>query len=366
MKKQTLSLLMLIFKCILIGNLIIGMAACSEDNEGEPSQTKLTLPITPLSADESPTDKPTINITPTNIVFALDWTPNTNHTGLYVAIEKGFFEAVGLNVTIILPGKVGSSQLIASGQADFGISFQEYLMMARNEGLPLVSIAAVVQHNTAGYASLKEKGIHSPQDFVGKVFGTTGTELESALLKTVMTRAGLEASQVISKNIGMADYFTAIKRDIDFALVYQGWTGIEAEIRGLDLTMIYLKDLSPELDFYTPVLATNENFISQKPEIIKAFLLAVSQGYEFAAENPEESATILLKYAPDLDETLVRQSQQWLSKKYQEGAPQFGWQEFSRWQTFAQFMQRHNLINPKLATDEAINHAFTNDFLPTK
>src|SRR5699024_2638493 len=98
------------------------------------------------------------------VTFVLDWTPNTNHTGIYVAQAEGFLEEEGLDVDIILPGVVGAGQLISTGKADVGISYQEQLMMARNEDLPLVSVAAIIQHNTAGYASPVEKNITSPTD----------------------------------------------------------------------------------------------------------------------------------------------------------------------------------------------------------
>lgn len=103
----------------------------------------------------------------TSVSFVLDWTPNTNHTGIYVAKERGYFEDHGLDVEILLPGEVGANQLVASGKADFGVSYQERIPMARAEGLPLVSIAAVIQHNTAGYMSPVDKDITEPKDFEG-------------------------------------------------------------------------------------------------------------------------------------------------------------------------------------------------------
>src|SRR5690606_40062348 len=89
------------------------------------------------------------------------------------------------------------------------------------------------------------------------------------------------------------DFFTAVKRDIDFSWIYYGWTGIEAELRNVPLDIIYLKDLDPVLDFYTPTLITNESMIQKDPETIKKFLRAVKKGYEYAIDHPEEAADIL-------------------------------------------------------------------------
>ena len=102
------------------------------------------------------------------VTVVLDWTPNTNHTGLYVAKDQGYFEKEGLDVEIIMPGEAGADQLVASGKADFGVSYQESITQARIQDVPIVSIAAVIQHNTSGFASPVEKNIVTPKDFPAK------------------------------------------------------------------------------------------------------------------------------------------------------------------------------------------------------
>lgn len=294
------------------------------------------------------------------VKFVLDWTPNTNHTGIYVAKAKGFFEEEGLDVEIMLPGEAGAGQLIATGKADFGISYQESLTMARNENLPLVSVAAIIQHNTAGYASPIEKNITNPADFEGKVYGANISDLYKAIMTMSMEENGADFNKIDSTNIGESDFFVAIQRDIDFSLVFQAWTGIEAEIRGVDLNMIYLKDLSDSLDFYTPLIATNEKLIEDNPELAEKFIRAAVKGYEFAMEDPAGAADILIESVPDINEELVRRSQEWLADKYQDDADRFGIQETARWKKVTEFMIEHELIEP----DFDYGAAFTNDFLP--
>jgi len=294
------------------------------------------------------------------VSFVLDWTPNTNHTGIYVAQEKGYFAEQGLEVEIMLPGEVGANQLIASGTADFGVSYQEGLTQARSEGLPLVSIAAVIQHNTAGYASPVDKNIAEPQDFEGAIFGGNGSPLEEAIMKTIMEEENADLDQVDFITLGDADFFAAVQRDVDFSLVFQGWTGIEAELRDVDLNMIYLADFSEQLDFYTPILATSEEMIESDPDTVTAFMEAAAEGYEYAIEHPEEAADILIEQEPDLDPDLVKKSQAWLSPRYQDDAEQWGIQEESRWQSFADFMVEHQIIEEPLDVEDA----FTNQFLP--
>src|SRR5699024_12116837 len=120
--------------------------------------------------------------------------------------EKGFFEEEGLDVDIMLPGEVGANQLIATGEADFGIGVQEHVTIARDEDLPIVSVAAIIQHNTAGYASPVENDITEPKDFEEKKLGAIGNDLESAMMQTIMEENGVDYSSIEVKNIDDADY----------------------------------------------------------------------------------------------------------------------------------------------------------------
>lgn len=294
------------------------------------------------------------------VTVVLDWTPNTNHTGLYVAKEKGYFAEEGLDVEIIMPGEAGADPIVASGKAEFGVSAQEAVTLARSEGIPLVSIAAVIQHNTSGFASPVEKNIESPKDFEGKKYGGWGSPIEESVISTLMQQEKATSDKVSIINIGSSDFFTAIKRDIDFAWIYYGWTGIEAELRGIDLNMIYLTDYSEKLDFYTPVLTTNEKMVNEKPEIVRSFMKGATKGYKFSINNHEEAANILIEAVPDLNEELVRKSQEWLADKYQDDASQWGEQKLEVWENYASWMYENGHLEEELDAKAA----FTNEFLP--
>ncbi|RAP76890.1 ABC transporter substrate-binding protein [Paenibacillus montanisoli] len=294
------------------------------------------------------------------IKVVLDWTPNTNHTGLYVARDNGFFEKHGLKVDIIQPGEAGADTMIATGAADFGVSYQEGITQARIQGVPLVSIAAVIQHNTSGFASPADKNIKSPKDFEGKTYGGWGSPAESAVIDSLMQESNGDAKKVNIVSIGDADFFTATKKNIDFAWIYYAWTGVEAELRGDKINMIYLTDYSKKLDYYTPVLATNESMIAEQKDTVEAFVAAASEGYKFAIEHPEDAAEVLIKAVPDLNADLVRASQKWLSPRYQDDAKRWGEQSKEVWTNYAEWMYDHKLLDKQLDAD----HAFTNEFLP--
>ena len=294
------------------------------------------------------------------VTVVLDWTPNTNHTGLYVAKDQGYFEEEGLDVDIIMPGEAGADQLVASGKADFGVSYQESITQARIQDVPLVSIAAVIQHNTSGFASPIEKNIKTPKDFAGKSYGGWGSPVEKSVIASLMKQENANPEDVSIINMGDTDFFTAVKRDVDFAWIYYGWTGVEAELRGEKINMIYLTDYSKNLDYYTPVLATNENMIKTNPDTVKAFLKATSKGYQYAIDEPDKAADILIAAAPDLDADLVRKSQEWLASKYKDDAPRWGEQKLEIWENYANWMYENKLLEKQLNAKEA----FTNEFLP--
>lgn len=344
MKQQTRTLFAIVLSCMLLI-----LASCSDGAGGSASNQ---------TAKAEPDKQQSKTLKPVKVV--LDWSPNTNHTGLYVAKEQGYFAEEGLDVSILLPGSGGSEAMVASGEAPFGVSVQENVTQSRTQGVPLISIAAIIQHNTSGFAAPKDRNIKSPKDFEGKSYGGWGSPVEQAVMKSIMDLQGADVKKVKFLNIGDADYFTAVKRDIDFAWIFYAWTGIEAELRGEPLDMLYVKDYSDKLDYYTPVIVTNEKLITQDPELVKAFMRATSKGYRYAIEHPEEAANILLKAVPELDKKLVVASQKWLSPKYQDDAGRWGEQKREVWQNYSDWMHERGLLDKPLDTDKA----FTNDFLP--
>ncbi len=321
---------------IIVGLLLIPLAGCSKN---PPSQDKQEL---------------------TKVTVLLDWLPNTNHTGLYVAKEKGYFKTEGLNVEIMQPGEGGTSQLLAAGKGDFGISYQEEVTIARSQNIPVIALAAVIQHNTSGFASPVEKGITSPRDFEGKSYGGWGSPAESAMIKALMDKYQADFNKVEMLNIGEADFFTSMHKGVDFAWIYWGWTGVEAEQRNLDLNFIKLRDENLALDFYTPVIISSEKMLKENPELAEKFMRACSKGYQFAIENPEDAAELLLKNEPDLDRNLVMASQKYLANEYQADAPRWGEMKEEVWNNYANFMYENKLIDKNIDPDKA----FTNKYLP--
>ena len=296
------------------------------------------------------------------VKLMLDWVPNTNHTGIFVAQAKGYFKEAGLAVDIIQPGEVYPEAAVAGGAADFGISFQESVTLARAEKVPIVSIAAVLQHNTSGFATAADLNVTNPAGFEGLRYGSFGSPFEDPTLKVLMESAGGDFSKLQIVNIGDTDPLALIaEKQIDMAWIFYGWEGIEAQQQGIKLNVVMMKDYFDTIpDYYTPVVITNENTITNKPEVVKAFLKALSRGYDFAIQNPDEAADILVTAVPELDTKLVKASQEWLSPYYQAEAPRWGEQKESVWQNYSDWMVKYGILSTPISASDA----FTNKFLP--
>ena len=131
----------------------------------------------------------------------------------------------------------------------------------------------------------------------------------------------------IMSRLEQLTFSKSIGRDTDFQWIFQGWDGVEADRQGIELNYIYLKDLDPALNYYTPLIATSESKMAKDKEMVKSFMKATSKGYQFAIEEPEEAADILIKNVPEINAELVKDSQVWLSEQYQGDAKQWGMQE---------------------------------------
>jgi ABC-type nitrate/sulfonate/bicarbonate transport system substrate-binding protein len=298
----------------------------------------------------------------TQVTLMLDWVPNTNHTGIFVAEANGYFENAGLDVRIIQPGEVYPEAAVIGGSADFGISFQEQVTLARAASVPIVSVAAVLQHNTSGFASLTELNVTSPKDFEGLRYGAYGNPFETPTLKVLMECAGGDFDELEIVNTGYADPLALIaEKKTDLAWIFYAWQGFQAEQQGIDIDVVMMKDWFDCIpDYYTPVVIASEDTISNRPDVVRAFTGALSRGYEFAVQNPDKAADLLIAAVPELDPELVKASQNWISQYYRAEAPRWGEQKESIWRGYADWMVKNDILQNSISGKDA----FTNEFLP--
>lgn len=292
----------------------------------------------------------------------LDWTPNTNHAGMYLAEAEGWYEDAGLDVAFLEPGDAGSLQVLAAGKADAAVSVQEELVPARAAGLPVRSIAAIIQHNTSSLVSLAKDGIGRPRDLEGKTYGGYGGQLEQALLDQLVTCDGGDPKQVRSVDVGESDYRIGLERDqYDVVWIFDGWDGIRLEQAGVETTSIPFIDHTDCIpDWYTPLLATSAEVEERRPEDLKAFVAATARGYQRAMARPDEAADALLGATEDLDPELVRASARYLATRYADDPETWGRQDEAIWDGFSAFVLDAGLIDEPIDVDAA----WTNRYLP--
>lgn len=331
---------------VLAAVLIFSFAACTKNNS------------------ENKTDNTTSEVT--DITVCLDWTPNTNHTGLYVALKNGYYKDAGLNVTIVQPPENGAAEVCASGQVQFAVSAQDTLAPAFTSETPMdvTAVAALVQHNTSGILSSKGQGMDRPSGMTGKTYLTWDSPVELATLESVVNADGGDWSKVNIIPNTVTDEAQDVKQNPDHAIwVMYAWGGINAKVNHIDTDFFFFKDINENFDFYTPVLIANNDFLNTNPDAAKAFLKATRQGYEFAVENPEEAAQILIE-SDDTNslagsETLVAESQKWIADQYIADAPQWGYIDPARWNAFYEWLNEKQLVEKQLPSDTG----FSNDYL---
>lgn len=297
------------------------------------------------------------------VSFVLDWTPNTNHTGIYVAQELGYFEEAGLEVEIAQPPEDSSVALVASGKADFSISFQDSLAPAftGEDAMPVTAVAAVIQHNTSGIISRQGEGMDRPKGMEGHSYATWNGAIELATLEEVVKADGGDFSKVELIPSTVTDEVTALKTDsVDSIWIFYGWAGVKTELEGLATDYFEFRDIDPVFDYYTPVIISGNEFLENNPETAKAFLAAASKGYQYAIENPAEAAEILCGAVPELDPELVKASQEYLADQYQADAEYWGQIDAERWNAFYKWVNDNQLVEGQVPLDTG----FTNEYLP--
>lgn len=300
------------------------------------------------------------------ITLCLDWTPNTNHTGFFVAKSLGYYEEMGLDVTIVQPPENGAELMTASGKSQFGISFQDSLagIFASDAPLEITAVGAILQHNTSGIISRKGEGCDTPKGLEGKKYSTWNGPIELAIVESVMKTSGADYSKLeLIPNVITNEAFALKNKETDAIWIYYAWAGIACEMSGLKFDYFNFTDINEVFDYYTPVIVANNEFLNEKPEVAKAFLEASEKGYRYAIENPESAAQILVEgdTTGSLSDSLelVTKSQQWISGEYISDSADWGIIEKKRWDAFYNWLYEEKLIEKQIPS----GFGFTNEYL---
>jgi ABC-type nitrate/sulfonate/bicarbonate transport system substrate-binding protein len=314
--------------------LALGLAACGGDDGGEAAPPAEPAPAEPAPAEppaepapaEPPAEEPAPAEPPAeepapaveSIKIALDFTPNTNHSGIYIALANGYFDEQGIAAEVI-PYAFGTppTSLLASGAADLAVGFPPDVAIQVAGGADLKIVAEIIQVNNAALVTLADSPLTGPADFSGKKYGGYGTPHEAPVVSAILSGAGVEpVFEEVILSTGAIEALTS--GDVDFSAVYEGWSEIGAELAGSPLKTFPYKDYVDGYIFPDVVFVTSGELIASKADALRRALVALEQGYTFAAENPAEAAEILTAQVPELG-----QSQELVNRSADFRAPQY-------------------------------------------
>lgn len=345
------------------------LVACSGDDDDDGGGNEAA----PTSAGASPTEGATPAETapdePATIKLQLDWTPNTNHIGIYLALAKGWYEEANLNVDILPFVDASPDTLVANGNADIGISFPASVIYSRAAGLDLVSVAAILQSNPTELAVLASSDIKSPKDFDGKTYAGFGLPYEEPQIRTVVIQDGGTGDFDVA-TLNTFAYEALYNGDADVTEIFTTWEGIDAKLRGIELRTFRYDDYGMP-DFHGVVLvASGSSLEGEKADAIRRFLEATRRGYEYATQEPDTAAQEFIDYLPDVfpDAPLVIESTQRLERYFVEGGERWGVQDADSWNAYATWFIDQGLVtdgdDKVVESLSDLGTLFTNDLLP--
>jgi ABC-type nitrate/sulfonate/bicarbonate transport system substrate-binding protein len=349
---------------------VLGMGGCAtaggESPSGSPKPTGAPM------ESSAPAVAPSASVEPLGSVrLALDWTPNTNHTGFFVAVANDWYAAAGVDLRILPYGTSTPEALMTAGQAECGISFQDSLTFAAASGAPIESVMAILQHTAQEIAVLDSSSIMRPRDLDGRVYAGFGYPNEEPTLRSVI-RADGGTGTFTTVTLDTAAYEALYAKRADFVIDFAAWEGIEAGQRGIKLRTFRFGDYGFP-DFYQVVLACDSRWLATHPDLARAFVAATVRGFEVAADDPDGAAAILVSQNPGVFDgapALPAASQEFLAAGgyLRDASGGVGRQTLAQWQGYSGFLFDQGLLagpdGGPLTTAPDYAALFTNDYLP--
>jgi putative hydroxymethylpyrimidine transport system substrate-binding protein len=295
------------------------------------------------------------------IDLMLDFFPNADHAGIYSAKARGHFGEHGLDVRIRTPSDPSTPlKLLAAGKADLAVSYEPEVLRARDKGLPVVAVAALVRVPLTSIVSLPRAGIHTPADLRGKTVGTAGIDYQSAYLQAVLAKAGVPRSSVKERGVGFDLVPALLTGKVDAVLgAYWNYEAVQLAQKGRDPQVIRIEQAGvPTYDEL--VITATEREVREHPERIKKFLAALADGTRDLEKNPGDAGGALLAANRDLDPKLQGAAVKATLPYFLPGSGKpYGYMDPGAWSSFTTFMHANGLL--KLARPDG---AFTNALLP--
>jgi putative hydroxymethylpyrimidine transport system substrate-binding protein len=296
------------------------------------------------------------------VELMLDYFPNADHAGIYAAQAGGDFEQAGLDVEIRQPADPAAPlKQLAAGRVDLAISYEPEVLRARDKGLNVVSVGAVVQKPLTSIISLPGAKIRKPADLKGKTVGTAGIDYQSAYLRTILEEAGVDPDSTKVRNVGFGLVPALLTGKVDAVLGgFWNYEGTDLRLRGKHPRIIRM-DAAGVPSYNELVLVANADALDRDRDKLRAFIGALSRGTRALRTDPEGAIDGLLEANRDLDPELQRAAVKVTLPLFlpPRGKP-FGWQDPAQWDAFGAWMQENELLeNPP-----DVRAAYDNALLP--
>jgi len=349
---------------------LVALAALIAGCGGGPTPPPATA--SPSAADSPPpAASASASPVPATVRLALDWTPNTDHTGFFVANHQGWYRDAGITLRVLPYSGTTPETLLGAHQADCGISFQDSMTFAVAAGVKIKSVMAILQRSASEIAVLDSSSIKRPRGLDGKTYGGFGYPNEVPTIRFVIQHDGGKGD-FKDVTIDTAAYEALYAKRVDFTIPFRAWEGVEAEQRGIKLRYFAFTDYGFP-DFYQVVLACDSDWLGREPDAARRFVAATVRGFEVAASDPDAAAAMLSDENPgvfDANPALPKASAEYLAtnKLYVDAAGHVGTQTLERWQDYSEFLYDQGLLVDaavkKLTAPPDYAALFSNDFLP--
>jgi putative hydroxymethylpyrimidine transport system substrate-binding protein len=293
--------------------------------------------------------------------LTLDFYPNPDHAGIYMAQKLGYFEEAGLDVSIDAPSDPAAPvKQVAAGRTDLAVSYEPEVALAREQGLDVVAVGALVNRPLTSLIWLAESKIKGVGDLKGKTVATAGIPYQDAFLKTILARVDLTSDDVKAVNVGFGLLPALVGGSAQAMLGgYSNVEGVDLRERGKAPVVTPVDQLGvPTYDEL--VFVANRQKLEEDPEKFRLFLAALQRGTEAAAEKPGEATTVITEANPDLEPKLaaaeVKATLPLLSAR--TGDKPFGYMDAQEWETFAGWMRDNGLIESLPQASELLDDGY--------
>ncbi|MDO5746040.1 MAG: ABC transporter substrate-binding protein [Actinomycetaceae bacterium] len=311
-----------------------------------------------LSGCSSPADKNTAQETEAfgssektdsnlqTVSVILDWTPNTNHTGIYVAQQQGLYEKAGLKVEIQGYSKAGVEAVLSNNGAQFGFTGLNGVAQAHAGSQDIKIVYNLQQRASNGISVMESSPFQRPKDLDGKIFATYGADDAGAIVRKVIQGDGGKG-HFETIVVGTGSYEAVVQGRADFAEGLTTWEGLEYKLRGKPLRFFYPDDYGVQTSPCLIGIGTTEKLINDNPKLVEKFIRATKQGYDYALQHPEEAAKILVEANPQakINAELAIESQKMLAEEFwKDSRGETGLADLDKWKTYLNYMSEEKLI----------------------